>query len=79
MIQWTHVKGQSSPVEYIPILKRIQQAGKAILVRVNHIQDIEPLMKELSSRGLYIYVEPTLSSRQQAKEVVKWVEKWTHD
>ncbi|MDZ7723271.1 MAG: hypothetical protein U5R06_10810 [candidate division KSB1 bacterium] len=79
MIQWTNVAGQPSPVEFIPVLQRIQQADKSLLVRVSDVKDIEPLMTSLSSKGLYIYVEPMLESENEADDIVKLVENLTHD
>ncbi len=79
MIQWTHVAGQPSPVEYIPVLKKIQDAGKGLLIRIEKLKDIEPLMSALSSKGLYLYVEPALESPEEADKVVKLVSKLTHD
>ena len=79
MIQWTNVVGQPSPVEFIPELKRIQRAGKALLVRIDNLNDIEPLLQALSSKGLYLFVEPTLDSEEEADEVVKLVKKLTHE
>lgn len=79
MIQWTNVAGQPSPVEYIPVLQKMQEAGKGLLIRIENINNIEPLMSALSSKGLYLYVEPTLDSPEEADKVVELVTKLTHD
>ncbi len=79
MIQWTNVAGQASPVHYIPVLQQIQKAGKGLLIRISDIKEIEPLMQNLSSKGLYLYLEPTLASPEEADSVVKLVNKLTKD
>lgn len=79
MIQWTNVTGQPSPVHFIEDLKRIQSHGKALLVRLNDINDIEPIMTQLSSKGLYIVVEGHLESAEMVDDVMKLVNKLTHD
>jgi hypothetical protein len=53
MIQWTQVEGQKSPTEYIPVLKKIQAAGKCLHLSCSG-KDAVTLMTELSSKGLYI-------------------------
>lgn len=79
MIQWTNVAGQPSPVTFIPVFRQIQEAGKALLIRLNSLNEIEPIMQALSSRGLYLYVEPVLESPQAADAVVRTVEKLSKD
>jgi hypothetical protein len=54
MIQWTHVAGQPSPAEYIQVLKRIQDAGKNIIVWCPY-EDVSKLIDNLSAKGLYIH------------------------
>ena len=75
-IQWTQVVGHPPATEFIPELKRIQQAGKCLLISVSPGQ-IEPLMKELSSRGLYLLT--WAATEDDAREIVKNVTKWTHE
>lgn len=76
VIQWTGVAGQPSPVEFIPQMKKIQEAGKGLLVWTN-LQEFETLMEQLSSKGLYLLLEA--SSKEEADEVIKSVEKLTHE
>ncbi len=70
MIQWTCVEGQPEPMYYIDALKKVQAAGKGILILAKP-EWIEPLMTGLSSRGLYLV--STASSVEQAEELIALV------
>ena len=59
-----------------PELRRIQQEGKCLLISVSTDQ-IEPLMSELSSRGLYLLT--WAATEDEAREIAKNVTKWTHE
>lgn len=76
MIQWTHVEGQESPAHFIPTLKRIQKAGKCLLL-FSPVEDIPILLSELSSKGLYIHTFAT--SQEEAVEILKYVKKNTKE
>jgi hypothetical protein len=75
-IQWTNVAGQPASYHYIDVLKRIQAAGKGLILHVMP-QEIEFLMENLSSKGLYLmtYAE----NQEEACQLVKTVEKLTHE
>lgn len=75
-IQWTNVDGQETPAYFIPVLKQIQEAGKRILV-MTPASDIPALMENLSSRGLYLHTYA--ESVEQANEIIRYVEKNTHE
>ncbi len=75
-IQWTQVYGQPPCTDYIPELKKIQAAGKNLVIGVSPEQ-VEPLMNELSSRGLYLIT--SVQTEYDAKELLKKVEKLTHE
>lgn len=74
MIQWTHVEGQPKPYKYMDELKRIQEAGKALLLFPSP-EDIPVYMENLSSKGLIFVLET--KTREEADEIVKYVEKHT--
>lgn len=77
-IQWTCVAGQPSPVEFIPQLKRIQEAGKCLIIPCfNQLSYIEPLLENLSSKGLMITA--IADSQDEAEQIVKLAEKYTHE
>lgn len=75
-IQWTQVAGQPPCTDFIPELKKIQAAGKGLIIIAGHDQ-IEPLMENLSSRGLYLITNA--SSREEADAIIRKVAKLTHD
>lgn len=75
-IQWTQVAGQKPCTEYIPELRRIQAAGKSLIILAAPDQ-VKPLMDNLSSRGLYLIT--TVPSRSEADSLLQNIAKWTHD
>lgn len=77
MYQWTAVEGQPSPVEFIPWLQKIQKAGKSLVLKIKK-RDFKPLMENLSSKGLYIYVVDA-KDPQEADEIVKLAERLTRE
>lgn len=76
MIQWTPVEDQPSPLKFLPELKRIQDSGKGLLLMLK-AEEVEPVLTNLSSKGLFIRV--AARSREEADEVVKLAEKLTHE
>ncbi len=76
MIQWTNVDGQETPAHFIPALKRMQEAGKRILV-MTPASDIPALMEHLSSKGLYLHTYA--NSVEEANQIIRYVEKHTHE
>ena len=75
-IQWTQVVGQPPCTDYFDDLRRIQQAGKCLVIAVESAQ-LESVMRELSSHGLYLLL--FAASQSEADELLKKVEKWTHE
>lgn len=75
-IQWTQVAGQRPCTDYIPELRRIQAAGKGVLILVAPAQ-IRPLMENLSSRGLYLVT--AVRTADEADAILKDVARLTHD
>lgn len=75
-IQWTQVAGQPPCTDFIDDLKKIQAAGKNLLIIVSPDQ-IRPLMENLSSRGLYFVTDAP--SVDEAETLLKDVAKWTKD
>lgn len=73
-IQWTHVAGQPSAANYIPTLKRMQEAGKSLIIMTPK-EDIPVLMDNLCHKGLYFHTEA--ADAEQAQEIVQYVEKHT--
>ncbi len=76
-IQWQCVVGQQSPSHYIDILKRIQNAGKKLVIWNDEPNEIEFLLEHLSSRGLLLAMH--LPSEDDAKRMIKTAERLTHE
>lgn len=77
VIQWTPGAGQartSSP-RWMPLYKRIQAAGKGLYLLAD-IDEVETLLTELSSRGLYI--KTSADSEEEAKDLLRKAERWSH-
>lgn len=75
-IQWTQVAGQPPCTDYMPELRRIQRAGKGLIIHVSADQ-VETLMRALSSKGLYLLIH--VDSRMEADELLRRVGQWSHD
>lgn len=71
-IQWTHVAGQPCASHYMPVLRRIQKAGKGLIVMTDP-EDVPLLLDGLSAKGLYIHTET--KTKEEAQALVKYVEK----
>ena len=76
-IQWTCVAGQPSPLEYLPELKKIQAAGKSIVIWPSKLSEIEPLLENLSSKGLIVLAYTY--SQDEAEQLIRLAEKHTHE
>lgn len=72
-VQWTHVAGQPSAAHFLPVLKRIQDAGKGLIVMAPP-GDVPVLLENLSGKGLYIHTET--EDEESAKAVIRYVEKY---
>jgi len=71
-IQWTCVAGQPSPLEFIPVLKKIQQAGKNLLIIIKP-EELEGILTNLSAKGLFLVINA--SSKDEADDLVKLADK----
>ena len=60
--------------KYIPEYKKIQKKGKKLYLLAQP-QEIEPLLKELSPKGLYIHTQ--VDSEEEADRLIKDVKKWS--
>ena len=70
-------KIQPPPIApFIPMLKRIQEAGKGVYISIP-LEEVELVMRELSSKRLFIGL--SADSEQEAKDVEKRFAKITHD
>lgn len=65
-----------SNVASIPMFKKIQAAGKGLHL-IARPEEVETLMSELSSKGLFMRIHT--DTEQEARELLKKVEKWTRE
>lgn len=72
-IQWTHVAGQPLTSEFIPVLQKIQQAGKNLILFPKP-HEVEKLLDELSSTGLHLKIDG-VQTVAEAEELMKLIEK----
>lgn len=70
-IQWTAVAGQPSAGNFIPVLQRIQKAGKSLIVMAPK-SDIPVLLENLSADRLYIHSEA--EDEEEGKEIMRYIE-----
>ena len=75
--QWTPVAGQPFTSDFIPVLQRIQNAGKN-LVLVPKPWEVEKLLDNLSSRGLHLMLGE-YPSQEAALEMIDLIEKHSKD
>ncbi len=75
-IQWTQVTGQRPCLDYIDQLKKIQAAGKNLLI-ICQPDQIRPIMENLSSKGLFL--NTSVGTKDEADAIIRDVAKWTHD
>lgn len=73
-IQWVAGAGAPPTTTWIPVLKRVQAAGK-LLVLYCFPTEVETLLTELEPEGLLLNVG--CSSVEEAKALLKNVERWT--
>lgn len=76
MVQWMNCDKQLPSSRYIPILRRIQEAGKALHLFCQP-WEVETLLTELSSRGLYLVT--AADSPEDAEQILRLAEKLTHE
>ena len=72
MVQWTNVAGQPSVLEFIPVFKKIQKAGKGLLLFTD-MKQAEQLLGELSPEGLYLNAG-WAESEDEADRFIKKIE-----
>ena len=74
-IQWVPGAGAKPAVEWIPLLKRIQEAGKLVYTYCDktHVQN---LVEELKPEGLMLVVEGC-KSKDEAQALLENVAKWS--
>jgi hypothetical protein len=74
-IQWIQGAGGGSVLEYIPLLQKIQRAGK-LLSAFCATAELEKLFDELEPEGLQLIVTDC-ASPEEADDILRHVEKWS--
>ncbi len=73
-IQWVPGAGASPTREWVPLLRKIQKAGKLIYISCEK-EEVEFLLRELSPESLLL--ETYCDSIEVAQELLKKVKRWT--
>jgi len=68
--------GKPSPLHYLPVLKKVQAAGKNLHITLSP-HEVETALTELSARGLFIKTH--CESEDEAKTLLKNAERWSRD
>jgi hypothetical protein len=61
--------------KWFPLYKKIQESGKNLILLYVPSEDVEKLLNNLSSKGLFI--STNCNSEDEARELLKQVEKWS--
>jgi len=77
-IQWTAGEGQASAASprWIPYYRRIQAAGKCLILPFAEVGEVESLLTALSSRGLLLAM--WASGEEEARHLLRQAARWTH-
>ena len=73
-IQWVPGAGKPPAVGWLPVLKRVQQAGKGLYIS-SPPEDVPEILEHLSSRGLMIAVERLFESVAEGEAFMREVER----
>lgn len=77
-IQWVCVAGQPSPVEFIPVLQKIQKAGKGLVIQSAQPHEAIKLLDNLSCRSLHLMISG-VKNVEEGMELMKLIEKHSKD
>jgi len=75
-IQWTPVSGQPRTTNFIEVFKKIQKAGKG-LVLIPELDEVPVLLKNLSHKGLIICVNG-IKNIDEANDLMKLAEQYAN-
>jgi hypothetical protein len=72
-IQWVQGVGDDLPIlQWIPVIKKIQAAGKGVLVDLQ-LDELEPLIAQTEPDGLFICIP---AEEKDQPEIIKRLERW---
>ncbi len=69
-------EGKPSPLKYMPVLKKVQTAGRNLHIMIPP-DEVRDALDNLSARGLFIHTWTETES--EARNLLKNAEKWSHD
>jgi hypothetical protein len=70
VIQWVPGAGQPRTVEWMDLLKKIQQAGKGLWLYDWTVEEIQAVYKDLRPEGLWFSVR--VGSEREADQLLNW-------
>ena len=68
--------GKPSPLHYMPVLKKVQAAGKNLHISIGP-GEVKTALDELSARGLFI--QTSCRTEAEAKDLLTKAERWSSD
>jgi len=72
-IQWAQGVGDDLPIlQWLPLIKRIQAAGKSVLVDLQ-LSELEPFINAMNPNGLYLCIA---ASEEIQPDILKRLERW---
>lgn len=75
VIQWVPGAGAPHAVEWLDMLRRIQDGGKALFVYAHNPEEVETLARELRPEGLMI--NTSADREETARDMLKSLPKWS--
>ena len=73
VIQWVPGAGNPPAVKWLPMLKRIQEKGRNLMVYAGDEEEVKTLLEELSPKGLFISGGFTGKTEKEAEEFIKMI------
>ena len=77
-IQWVPGDGKPPARAWLPMLSKVQRAGKGLWVSAPP-EDVHAILEELRPEGLMIHVEGTFPSLDEAESFIAAVQTTCHD
>ena len=72
-IQWVQGVGDDLPIlQWIPVIKKIQAAGKGVLVDLQ-LDELEPLIAETEPDGLFLCIP---AEEKDQPDILKRLQRW---
>ena len=75
VIQWVPGAGRPPAIAWLPMLRKVQRAGKSLYI-TSSAADVEGLLQELSPEALMIHVDDVFETLEEAEHLVKHVGRW---